>query len=99
MNRQLFNCVPLAPGEEDKWLFSGDRNKLDLFEISHIMNRYLLTYLAYKTLVLSKEGKGCISMWREPKKNYLNDELFPRKNKIENQSKITGYQSQVVTQT
>ena len=38
-------------------------------------------------------------MWREPKKNYFNDELFPRKKKIENQSKIAGYQSQVVTQT
>ena len=38
-------------------------------------------------------------MWREPKKKYFNDELFPRKKKIENQSKIAGYQSQFVTQT
>ena len=38
-------------------------------------------------------------MWREPKKNYFNNELFPRKKEIENQTKIAGYHSQVVTPT
>ena len=62
--------------------FQVDRNKLDLFEISHNYYEQIPTYLAYKTLDLSKEGKGFISMWTETKKNDFNDKLFPRKKRL-----------------